>query len=304
MIADLSGRTLGLSDVKKALKEAEEALLEARATCRLLRDGDVVVPAAHGDLNYAPTPEEVRLWQDLVLNEELRRAAKDRDREAMRRESAGLAPARWRISRFLPNGYFQTNPEGMDADPGGPGHHSWVPVPEAVDNLLRQWSVPAGRPVEVVWECEPCQPTWLWPIGGGLPGHRGNAPGVNQRAVVNITEAWERDSTAHRARFAELVRHVRRHWPHGVSVDVYLAEAAAKLNADHPQPPEYGQLLGSQRSDRGLINLGYGVTTAWIDPAAVAYADPNAWGDFSTHRPGTPPARVGRGPATISRVAR
>ncbi|MFI6803289.1 hypothetical protein [Streptosporangium canum] len=288
----LSGRTLDLSEVDEALDQAAKALIEAQATCHLLHEGSVRAPAGRREDTAAPTPQQVRLWQDLAVNDELCHAAAARDRAAQRARSAAVPPARWRIRRFLPNGYFEAHPDGEDADPDGPGYHSWVPLPEAVDDLLRHWSVPAGRPLEVVWECAPHRPTWLWPVGGWLPGHRGNASERLPGAGVDVGEAWERDSTAHRARFATLIRGVRRSWPTDTSIGVYLAEAAARLNADHPQPPELGPLLGSQRGDRGLISFGHSITTAWIDPAAVVYAGPNAWGDFASHRPGTCAAMV------------
>ncbi|WP_424534361.1 hypothetical protein ACOZ38_29215 [Sphaerisporangium viridialbum] len=150
---------------------------------------------------------------------------------------AGLTPARWRIRRFLANGYFEAHLDGQDADPGGPGYHNWVPAPEAVEDPLRQWSVPAGRPLEVAWDCTPRNPTWLWPVGGFIPEHRGNAHGLHHTASIDTTEAWEREETAHQARFAAIATHVRRYWPGGTSVGTYLAEAAVRLNAEHPSHP-------------------------------------------------------------------
>ncbi|MGI5292993.1 hypothetical protein ACQEVF_58120 [Nonomuraea polychroma] len=274
-VRKLSGRTLRLGDLDEAFEQAVDVLKEAEATCRLLNDETVPRPAGHE--NTVPSPRQVRLWQDRGINDRLREAARARDRCAERVQQQALAPARWRISRYLRNGVFEAHKDAED-DASGPGYRCWAPAPEAVSDVLRHWSVPAGRPLEVVWECDPHEPTWLLPVGGYAPGHRGNDGDNREYAAVDAVEAWEHDRAANRAQFAALMKRMRRYWPGSASVEAHLAEAAETLNAEHPQPPLLPQVLDCQRTRRGFISLGRSVTTAWIESAKVACTGSCPWG--------------------------
>ncbi|WP_188186911.1 hypothetical protein [Nonomuraea sp. SYSU D8015] len=217
----LTGRTLRLSDLDEAFEQAVDVLKEAEATCRLLNDGTVPRPPGHE--NTVPSPRQVRLWQDGGINDRLREAARERDRCAARVQQQALAPARWGISRYLRNGVFEAHKDAED-DASGPGCCCWAPTPEAVPEVLRQWSVPAGRPLEVVWECDPHEPTWLLPVGGYAPGHRGNDGDNREDAAVDAVEAWEHARAANRAHFAALMKRTRRYWSGGASVEAHLCD--------------------------------------------------------------------------------
>jgi hypothetical protein len=166
---------------------------------------------------------------------------------------------------------------------------AWVPVPEAVENLLRRWSTPASRPIEVTWDCQPWRPRWLLPASGWLPGHRGNVDEHQQEPSVDLNEAWQANARAHETRFAAMMEQVRAQWLDGQSVADFLDQAAAHLNASQPPAPEL--LIDAYvASDDDLLSLGKSVTAGWIDPVAVAYVGTRTWNDFASHRPGTVPA--------------
>ncbi|MFI7643374.1 hypothetical protein [Nonomuraea sp. NPDC049400] len=167
-------------------------------------------------------------------------------------------------------------------------------MPDAVAGLLRAWSVPARRPVDIIWECgTPPFPVEVLPYGGWLPEHRGNDPDHHRGIHHETHKLWHDHLDEHRARFASYMRQVQRGWPDRTTVADFLERRTAELNASEPPAPDLDQLLeptyrhhheiGPNSSE--LIGLGATATCGWIDPAAVANVGYRRWNNFGGHRP-------------------
>ncbi|MFI7632294.1 hypothetical protein [Microbispora rosea] len=288
-VAAVNGRTLNLDEELEQVGGLYETLSRIRSTSELLHTGQVEAPYPEGE---SPTVREVQRWRELAVNDELRHRTKVREAIATSAEDPRYAPERWKITCYQPNGYLEAHYLDDQAT-RGPTHGAWVSVPEAVPEVLRRWSVPATRAVEVAWECEPEQPDRLLPFSGWLPGHRNNDPEHMQQVGIAISEVWNANGARNRDRFEEMMHQLRLRWPRGQSVADFLRDAATRLNAAQPQAPALGSRLtfAGHDDDAGdLVGLGYSVTAGWIDPAAVAETGTRLWNDFARHRPRTVPA--------------
>src|SRR5262249_45041702 len=154
--------------------------------------------------------------------------------------------AAWLISQYLPNGYFLAHRAEADARHDGEHTqlqvHGWTAVPEAVPDILRQWTIPADRPITVDWHVEVPRPRRRLPEGGYLPDHRGNQPGHTQSAEISRRRAWETPPAEDLEAFAEAVAQYRDRWPADHIAEV-LEKAAQRLNADEPLAPHLGSLI-------------------------------------------------------------
>ncbi|MBO3752781.1 hypothetical protein J5X84_42605 [Streptosporangiaceae bacterium NEAU-GS5] len=296
-LAAVNRRTLTLTPQIEQVGELYETLIYVQRAAHLIttRAIDPPTPAS-----APPTLQEIRHQQDLELNDELADHAARRETLAQSRCSPQTPPLRWHVQRYDPNGYFEAVHDDQQALLG-PAYQGWVPVPEALKVLLRCWSVPADRDIDVVWECEqPWAPDELLPFGGWLPDHRGNDPHYTSSPAVDLEDAWNANRQAHVSRFSSMLQNVRQRWP-GDLTDLTITEVldrtAAHLNATQPLAPHLGQGLTdptvSRVSDLGggsdLVALGTSETAGWINPAAVAWTG-NRWNDFASHRPATVPA--------------
>ncbi|WP_156045723.1 hypothetical protein [Herbidospora cretacea] len=166
-LSSVNGRTLSLSVEMKQAGELYGHLAHVRNAVRL-----VATQAVRPSVNNPdpPTFSDVRRGQDLALNDELADRPHHRSALTRARCSSHHEPARWHIRRYDPNGYFEAIHHDEHGEEG-PVYHNWVPVPEAVEALLRMWSRPADRDVEIIWDCPRGS---LLPFGGWMPSHRGN----------------------------------------------------------------------------------------------------------------------------------
>ncbi|MBG0825830.1 hypothetical protein HS048_34670 [Planomonospora sp. ID91781] len=288
-LSAVNGRTLTVREQMEQAGELYEMLVTTRRTAELLHGDQIQPPHA---IIEPPTVQQVRRWQELAFNDELRHRTKNRETIAISAQDPQLAPARWRIICHEPNGYF----EALHRDEHGllgPVYRGWVPVPEAVPEVLRRWSAPATRPIEVTWECTPAWPQALLPYGGWLPDHHNNDPDHVRTAGIRGAEVWQDNAEAHRERFADMMHQLRQRWPHEQSgITAFLKQEAARLNADQPQASSLPSHLtsASHRRDGSLVGLGYTVTAGWIAPITVANTGTRQWNDFANHRPKTVPA--------------
>ncbi|MFC4898682.1 hypothetical protein ACFQVD_30325 [Streptosporangium amethystogenes subsp. fukuiense] len=283
-LATVGQYTLDLTSQTQHAGEMYDALVEAREAIQDLRSGAVHPPRA--DL-ARPTLKEFRRWQDLMLNDEMADHAQRQERLAQERQSPHLAPVRWRISTYEPNGYFEAHCTDADTQSA---LYGWAPVPAAAPSLLRGWSVPAARPMEVIWECTPQTPRWQLPLRGHGPGHRGHLPEHRRQPSVSLTDAWQATAEAHEARFAAMMKQVQEHWPADASITENLTQRADHLNATEPLAPDL-EIHSTVHREGEDLDLGETVTAGWIDPAAVAATGARRlWNDFTTHRPTTVPA--------------
>ncbi|MEU6718334.1 hypothetical protein ABZ897_43285 [Nonomuraea sp. NPDC046802] len=287
-IAEVRQRTLDLDEQCRQAGDLYTALATARNAIQALRNRIVRPPQP---TSQRPSLLEFRRWQDHALNKQLARRAKAREEVAKRAEDSSLSATRWRISVYEPNGYFEAV---CETDTGQEHHYrAWVPVPDAVPALLRRWSVPAQRPVEVIWDCLGPWPHWLLPYGGDGTQHRGADPEHRRGPSADLNTPWLMNP-AHRERLAAMIEQVRRQRPDGVSVDGFLRQAADHLNAVEPIVPGLGHWSqAAQRHEGDLIGLGTSKIAGWIDPAAaVAFSGTPLWNGFDDHRPDTVPAMI------------
>ncbi|MFI6883707.1 hypothetical protein [Streptosporangium canum] len=287
-LATVNGHTLNVREQMEQAGDLYETLVLTRRTAELLHD-DQIQPS-HAIIE-PPTLQEVRSWQELIFNDELRQRTKKRETIAISGQDPQLAPACWHITCHEPNGYFEARHRD-ERGLLGPAYCGWVPVPEAIPEVLRRWSVPAARPIDVTWECTPVWPEALLPYGGCWPDHRNHDPEHTRTADSTGAEVWQDNAERHRERFADMMHQLRRRWPGEQSVTEFLQEAATRLNATQPQAPSLRPQLtcAEHRHEQDLVGLGYSVTAGWIDPAAVANTGTRQWNGFANHRPGTVPA--------------
>ena len=289
-----NGRSLelgGAIDKVKALK----ADLEVAHVMTHARQRGLQRPAdADPDWPDPPTPEQARIWEELHHNQRLRGRAACRDRAADATTPREPGPAmRWDIRDYLANGTYVAHHAGtgVDDSEGAQQVHGWAPVPEAVPDMLRQWSIPPDRPLAIDWHVDPPRPTRCLPEDGYRPGHPGNHPDITEHAGIDVQLAWESQPDRDLAAFTQAASQFAGRWPK-IRVEEVLTEAARRLNAGEPLAPHLGQLVFGGCGDRNETScLGTTVTTGWIDPAKVAAASAggDSWNNFADHRPDTAP---------------
>ncbi|GLX99540.1 hypothetical protein [Herbidospora sp. NBRC 101105] len=195
ILAALDGRSL-------TLKHERTQADDLHSTVTHLRRAIEAMPETEGDPWEPPTLRRLQQVRDRDLNAELATRAQRRDDHAQRESDPLLPPARWQVTRHDPNGVFEAHP--LQADEFlGPRFGGWAPLPEAVPSLLRAWSVPAARRIEVAWPGgRPMTPQWLLPYGGRESGHRGDDPSHQRTMKEALDGLWPDHRDRHRARFA------------------------------------------------------------------------------------------------------
>ncbi|RCG17910.1 hypothetical protein DQ384_39390 [Sphaerisporangium album] len=296
ILATLDGRSLSLTSERDQASAYYTTLIHLRRAIELL-------PQDEHDSAEPPSLRHLQLQRDRALNAELTARARQRDELAQHQQNPHLPPAPWQITRYHPNGVFEARLQDNNGRLG-PRYGGWAPAPDAVPALLRAWSVPASRPIEVTWQSpKPATPTWLLPYGGSLLSHRGDDPDCRldaHDAHDALEGLWHDYLDQHRARFATYMRQVQQAWPGQTSVADFLERRTAELNASQPPAPHLDQLLRSTYDhvhdigpdSSNLVGLGTTVTCGWIDPAAIASAGQRTWNNFASHRPGTVPAML------------
>ncbi|MGI5490351.1 hypothetical protein [Microtetraspora malaysiensis] len=290
ILATLNGRSLTLTNERDQAGAFYTTLLHLRRALELLPE-ETDHPAD------PPSLRHLQRSQDQVLNAQLIARAHRRDDLAQCRRDPHLPPACWQITRYDSNGVFEAHMQDEDGRLG-PRYGGWAPVPDAVPALLRAWSVPASRPIEVTWRCStPATPNRLLPYGGGSPGPD-DTPGCRRSADDALEGLWHDYLDLHRDRFADYMRGVQQAWPGQATVADVLRQRTTELNASQPPAPDLGRLLestynhvheiGPNSSD---VGLGTTVTCGWIDPVAIARVN-RVWNDFASHRPGTVPTML------------
>ncbi|TKK91382.1 hypothetical protein FDA94_00825 [Herbidospora galbida] len=267
ILTALDGRSLKLKDERAQALALYTTLTHLRRAIELL-------PETWDDPHEPPALRRLQQLRDRDLNTELATRIRQRDDHAQHTSGPSLPPARWQVTRHDPNGVFEAHPLQADGLLG-PRFGGWAPLPQAVPALLRAWSIPASRPVEVAWpNGRPMTPQWLLPYGGRQSGHRGDDPDHQRGREEALEGLWHDHRDRHHAIFADHMRRLREDWPGHTSVEDYLEQRTAEINASRPPAPDLDQLLEStykQHHEIGprlddSIGLGVTVTCGWIAP--------------------------------------
>lgn len=265
ILGRLDQQTLDLSRQREHLRALRTEVSQARLSATLLHEG-LTRPAAGKPRLGLPTPAQAMAWEELRQLDGIRRLALQRDQAAGRR-CPHRAPDSWKVSQYLPGGYFVA--EGA----GGRTVAGWTETPEAVSDTLRAWSVLFGSPVAVEWARR--RPR---------PGRRHPFSGWPRSIRPRVWQEWENQPRGQIAAFATALEELRNTWPAG-PLQTRLAEAADRLNAEEPQAPSLGSLSCGGENRAGNVTLGQTQITEWINPAAIAHTGTMKWNAFGSHRP-------------------
>ncbi|WP_425567026.1 hypothetical protein [Sphaerisporangium flaviroseum] len=125
ILATLNGRSLTLTSERDQAGDLYRTLVYLRGAIDLLPKDEHNPP---GPLSL----RDLQRRQDRALNKQLITRTRRRDELAQRQQDPDMSPARWRIVRYEPNGYFQA---GLDDGHGplgpryGGGHRCAKPSP-------------------------------------------------------------------------------------------------------------------------------------------------------------------------------
>jgi hypothetical protein len=274
-------RTLSLEEISEQCESMRRALSQARDSAQLLQDGLTRPEDAQRPEFGRPSPDEAQVWHELVQLAQIRDRMEQRDQAAASRWP-GTPAGDWLVGGLLGNGVFHAR------STSGVTVHGWAETPEAIADVLRVWSVPAGAPVTISWAVPPERPGRRLPFGGWAPGHPANVDGLGYfHDRPDVHRAWQAQLPEAVPAFAAAIDCLRQSWRAGDDLKARLSQAAERLNDHEPQAPSLGSIIRGG-DDRNHPAAAITQTTEWMDPALIAWSGRMTWSGFGSHRPDQP----------------
>jgi hypothetical protein len=191
----VDGRTLSLEDLQLQCEDMRKALAQARDSARLLRDGLTRPDDAPMPERILPSSDEAQVWRELGELAHIRDRIHQRDQAASSRWPGTPADS-WRVDGPRANGVFHATSDDSFTVRG------WAETPEAVADVLRTWSVPAGAPVTINWAAQPTRPARRLPHDGSVRAYTGS----------DARRAWQVQLPGTVAAFAAAIDSLRQSW--------------------------------------------------------------------------------------------
>ncbi|MFI6519837.1 hypothetical protein ACIBF1_30055 [Spirillospora sp. NPDC050679] len=290
-----SGRSLDLSELTVQARGFGQDLEHAHTMAQLRHRGLARPEDVDPRQPEPPTPEQAQVWKELHDNQVLRERTARRDHIAAERAQAlplssrrwpNVHPVHWRVSAYLPSGHYLAERQTADARPQGEGAqpdlYCWAAVPEAVPDMLRQWSIPPDRAVRVDWAVEPPRPPRRLPERGHRPDARSYHRLAAENGESDPRAAMHDQPAEELAAFADAVTALRERLP-AIDIEELLEQAADRLHMEEEPAADLKRLAhGGADTRHPTLYLGTSVTTGWIDPAKAVLVD--AWRSNSTSR--------------------
>ncbi|MGI5170317.1 hypothetical protein ACQEU3_38790 [Spirillospora sp. CA-253888] len=290
-----SGRSLDLSGLTGQAQGLGQDLEHAHTMAQLRHQGLARPGDADPGQPEPPTPEQAQVWKELHGNQVLRERTARRDHVAAERTRAlpvssrrwpDLQPVRWHVSAYLPSGHYLAERHTADARPQGEGTrpdlYGWAAVPEAVPEMLRQWSIPPDRAVHIDWAVEPPRPTRRLPERGYRPDARSYDFLAAENGEGDLRATMHDQPAEELAVFADAVTALRKRLP-ALDIEELVEQAADRLTREEKPAADLKRLAHGGADIRHPTHyLGTSVTTGWIDPAKVVLG---SWSSQSTWRP-------------------